>query len=213
MFAAPARRITFKYYSYTRARERTQGKKPTYWKATTRRCDIFVPSVSVSRFYSAPAVIINEHLMEALRRLRRNSSDTNVDRRLVTNVILSFLTTPRADPKRFEMLSLLSSILSWTDQEREKAGLQRSGASAVPATFWGRPSSASGSPAKGAELDKSDETEVWAYISHLPFFCLLLTHLVLVSLPTVLLATLGRILTHRSKCWRDAVASLDSCAE
>jgi hypothetical protein len=49
-------------------------------------------------------------------------------RRLVTNVLLSFLTTHRADSKRFEMLSLLSTILSWDDNEREKAGLQRSGA-------------------------------------------------------------------------------------
>ncbi|KAF7344534.1 Guanylate kinase [Mycena sanguinolenta] len=80
------------------------------------------------------AIIINEHLMEALRRLRRNSTDTNVDRRLVTNVLLSFLTTPRADPKRFEMLSLLASVLSWSDPEREKAGLQRTQSSLAPPT-------------------------------------------------------------------------------
>lgn len=70
-------------------------------------------------------MVNNEHLTEALRRLRKNSSDTNVDRRLVTNVLLSFLTTARGDNKRFEMLSLLSTILSWDDREREKAGLQR----------------------------------------------------------------------------------------
>ncbi|KAI1794366.1 hypothetical protein LXA43DRAFT_996757 [Ganoderma leucocontextum] len=94
------------------------------------------------------AVIMNEHLMEALRRLRRSSSDTNVDRRLVTNVLLSFLTTPRADSKRFEMLSLLSTILQWTDDEREKAGLQRSGPSQSPSggSLWGR--SATSSPCK-----------------------------------------------------------------
>ena len=98
--------------------------------------------------------------MEALRRLRRNSTDFNVDRRLVTNVLLSFLSTPRADGKRFEMLSLLASVLSWNDLEREKAGLQRVGSSDTlsASSFWGRSSSA-GSPTK-AELDKSDETEV-----------------------------------------------------
>ena len=88
----------------------------------------------------------NEHLTEALRRLRKSSSDDNVDRyvladgfmkgcaeaemwssRLVTNILLSFLTTHRADSKRFEMLSILSTILSWDDLEREKAGLQRVG--------------------------------------------------------------------------------------
>lgn len=49
-------------------------------------------------------------------------------RRLVTNILLSFLTTSRGDPKRFEMLALLATILSWDDAEREKAGLQRQGA-------------------------------------------------------------------------------------
>ena len=89
--------------------------------------------------------------MEALRRLRRNSSDQNVDRRLVTNVILQFLTTPRADPKRFEMLNLLSSILSWSDEERALAGLQRGpGGGRMIHTPKVRP----------AELDKTDETEV-----------------------------------------------------
>ncbi|KAK8865685.1 hypothetical protein IAR55_000830 [Kwoniella newhampshirensis] len=79
------------------------------------------------------AVVNNEHLTEALRRLRKNSSDNNVDRRLVTNILLSFLTTARSDSKRFEMLSLLSTILSWDDNEREKAGLQRQGATGGPA--------------------------------------------------------------------------------
>ncbi|KAL7423684.1 hypothetical protein Q5752_001266 [Cryptotrichosporon argae] len=71
------------------------------------------------------AVVTNEHLTEALRRLRKNSSDNNVDRRLVTNVLLSFLSTARADTKRFEMLGLLSTILGWDDGERERAGLQK----------------------------------------------------------------------------------------
>lgn len=109
------------------------------------------------------AVIINEHLMEALRRLRQNSTSTNVDRRLVTNVLLSFLATPRADPKRFEMLKLLASVLSWSDAEREKAGLQRGsgGLGASPtgsvSGFWGRSTSQTNSV---KELEKTDETEV-----------------------------------------------------
>jgi len=102
------------------------------------------------------AVILNEHLMEALRRLRRNSSETNVDRRLVSNVFLSFLSTPRADTKRYEMLSLLASILSWNDNEREKAGLQRANL-ANSTSFWIR--SPLTPPTKTAELEKTDETE------------------------------------------------------
>lgn len=76
-----------------------------------------------------------------------------MDRRLVTNVLLSFLTTPRTDGKRFEMLNLLASILSWGDAEREKAGLQRSGASSL----------GPGHALKGkgpAEPESNDEAEV-----------------------------------------------------
>lgn len=111
-------------------------------------------------------VIINEHLVEALRRLRKNSSETNVDRRLVTNVMLSYLNTPRGDSKRFEMLNLLSSILNWSDQEKEKAGIQKGGPTLSPAPttgFWGRSiSSGSYSPSikTPVELPKSpEETE------------------------------------------------------
>ncbi|GAA6015022.1 hypothetical protein JCM11491_001629 [Sporobolomyces phaffii] len=72
------------------------------------------------------AVILNEHLTEALRRLKRDASADSVDRRLVSNVLITFLNTPRGDTKRFEMLQLIASILSWTDDQREKVGLQRS---------------------------------------------------------------------------------------
>jgi hypothetical protein len=128
--------------------------------------------------------------MEALRRLRRNSTDTNVDRRLVTNVLLSFLTTPRADPKRFEMLTLLASVLSWTDPEREKAGLQRAHAGlAAPSSFWGR-SSTSSAP-KNPELEKTDETEVCIFSALLVGVGRALT------LNSVLLPSLGRVPAHR----------------
>jgi len=105
------------------------------------------------------AVIMNDHLVEALRRLRRSSTNTNVDRRLVTNVLLQFLSTPRGDPKRFEMLTLLSSILSWTDDEREKAGLQRSGPPSTGSpSLWSKTLSPTAKP-KALELEKTDETE------------------------------------------------------
>ncbi|KLO19355.1 hypothetical protein SCHPADRAFT_818406 [Schizopora paradoxa] len=104
------------------------------------------------------AVIMNEHLMEALRRLRKSSTDNNVDRRLVTNVLLQFLTTPRADVKRFEMLGLLATILSWNDVEREKAGLQKSSQPSGRSS-GGRTVSASHSKGKGMDLENSDETE------------------------------------------------------
>lgn len=73
------------------------------------------------------AVILNEHLTESLRRLRANTSESNVDGRLITNLLLQFLNTPRSDSKRFEMLALIASVLNWGAEEKEKAGLQPKG--------------------------------------------------------------------------------------
>lgn len=101
---------------------------------------------------------MNEHLIEALRRLRKNSQEFNVDRRLVTNILLQFLTTDRADGKRFEMLNVLATILSWNDVEREKAGLQRSTGSS--SSSKGRSAISSPTRGKGPERVKSDDTEV-----------------------------------------------------
>ncbi|CDR88457.1 related to RUD3-suppressor of uso1-1 transport defect [Sporisorium scitamineum] len=89
------------------------------------------------------AVILNEHLTEALRRLRNDQSDANVDKRLVTNLLISFITTPRADGKRYEMLNLIAGVLGWGDAEREAAGLQKS--SSTRPGLGGRTSSSGGS--------------------------------------------------------------------
>jgi hypothetical protein len=70
----------------------------------------------------------------------------------VTNILLSFLNAPRGDAKRYEMLKILSDILSWSDVEREKAGLQRNGAGGISRT--------TSQSSAGGDLDRSDETEV-----------------------------------------------------
>ncbi|WFD05648.1 hypothetical protein MVES1_000980 [Malassezia vespertilionis] len=72
------------------------------------------------------AVILNEHLTDALRKIRQDSPESVVDKRLVTNLLLQFLTLPRADSKRFEVLGLIGTVLQWDDEEREKAGLKKS---------------------------------------------------------------------------------------
>jgi GRAB domain len=82
-------------------------------------------------------------------------------------MLLQFLTTSRGDGKRFEMLSIFSSILSWDDSERERAGLQRAGTGAnAPPSLGGR-RVFSGS--KIPDLDKADEPEVRAYSSSLQY--------------------------------------------
>ncbi|SCV74010.1 BQ2448_6442 [Microbotryum intermedium] len=106
------------------------------------------------------AVILNEHLTEALRRLKKDSSENSVDRRLVSNVLISFLNTPRGDTKRFEMLQLLSSILSWSDDQREQVGLQRAvaaGSSSRTGRGHARTSGAGAGKGKAAATTQEEE--------------------------------------------------------
>lgn len=79
-------------------------------------------------------------------------------RRLVTNILLSYLTTARGDSKRFEMLSLLSSILSWSDLEREQAGLQKSSAKA--GSMLRRPSGIVARPIPEDEEEPANEVRL-----------------------------------------------------
>lgn len=71
------------------------------------------------------AVTLNEHLTKALRVIKENSQGETVDRQLVTNMLLSFVTLPRADTKRFEILQLIANYLSWDDDQKSQAGLVR----------------------------------------------------------------------------------------
>ena len=70
-------------------------------------------------------MILNEHLTKALRLLKRASPSSTVDKQVMTNILLQFLSFPREDTKRFEILNLISSLLEWNDEQRHKAGLAR----------------------------------------------------------------------------------------
>ncbi|PSN64084.1 hypothetical protein BS50DRAFT_576703 [Corynespora cassiicola Philippines] len=75
------------------------------------------------------AVTLNEHLTKALRILKKGRPEDNVDRQIITNYVLHFLSIDRSDPKKFEALQLIAALLGWTDEQREQAGLARPGAS------------------------------------------------------------------------------------
>ncbi|KAF3492064.1 uncharacterized protein GIQ15_01581 [Arthroderma uncinatum] len=75
------------------------------------------------------AVTLNEHLTKALRFLKKGKPEDNVDRNLVTNHFLHFLSLDRSDPKKFQILQLIAALLGWTDEQREQAGLARPGTS------------------------------------------------------------------------------------
>ncbi|WFD19600.1 hypothetical protein MCAP1_001834 [Malassezia caprae] len=106
------------------------------------------------------AVILNEHLTGALNRLRRDSTDEHIDRRLMSNLILQFLGVPRADTRRYEILRLMASILQWNDAEREKAGLQRQSDRSSSYNFLGLGGLLSSQPRQPSQTeDKSSGDE------------------------------------------------------
>lgn len=43
--------------------------------------------------------------------------------------MLHFLSLDRSDPKKFQVLQVIASLLNWTDEQKEQAGLARPGAS------------------------------------------------------------------------------------
>jgi hypothetical protein len=63
--------------------------------------------------------------------MKRKSSWLTLLRQIVTNHLLQFLAIDRSDPKKFQVLQLIASLLGWTDEERERAGLARPGASSA----------------------------------------------------------------------------------
>lgn len=69
------------------------------------------------------AIILNEHLTKALTMLKQSSDSESVDKELISNLLVSFVSIPRADPKKFEVLELISSFLSWDDEKKRQAGL------------------------------------------------------------------------------------------
>lgn len=92
------------------------------------------------------AIVLNDHLTKALRFLKKAKPEDNIDRRvlpsalvtsllilidrqIVTNHFLHFLALDRSDPKKFQILQLIASLLNWTDEQKEQAGLARPGAS------------------------------------------------------------------------------------
>ena len=69
------------------------------------------------------AIILNEHLTKALAMLKQNNDSESVDKELISNLFISFVTIPRGDPKKFEVLELISSFLNWDTDKKTQAGL------------------------------------------------------------------------------------------
>ncbi len=82
---------------------------------------------------------------------------------MVSNVLITFLNTPRGDSKRFEMLQVLGSILSWNDTQREQVGLQKVTGLSAPGVNSSARGGAKGHARSGkAKADDLGENEVSA---------------------------------------------------
>ena len=62
-----------------------------------------------------------------MRRIKEvsDNSDLNVDRRLINNLIVQFMTIPRGDGKRFEILKIIANVLHFSEEEQYRVGLIR----------------------------------------------------------------------------------------
>ncbi|KAM7217748.1 hypothetical protein V8F06_006882 [Rhypophila decipiens] len=73
------------------------------------------------------AIVLNDHLTKALKYIKKMKPEETIDRQIVTNHFLQFLTLDRSDPKKFQILQVIAGLLNWTDEQREQAGLARPG--------------------------------------------------------------------------------------
>lgn len=117
------------------------------------------------------AIVLNDHLTKALRYLKKTKPEDNVDRQVITNHLLHFLTLDRGDAKRFQVLQVMAGYLNWTDEQREQAGLARPGGSSnslrLPLSPFQRTPS---SPSLSADIfsepssakDRESLAELWA---------------------------------------------------
>ncbi|AET41599.1 Rud3p Ecym_8321 [Eremothecium cymbalariae DBVPG len=69
------------------------------------------------------AIILNEHLTKALAMIKSSNDSESVDKELISNLFISFVSIPRGDPKKFEVLELISNFLNWDDDKKTQAGL------------------------------------------------------------------------------------------
>ncbi|KAH7626785.1 hypothetical protein B0T09DRAFT_34177 [Sordaria sp. MPI-SDFR-AT-0083] len=75
------------------------------------------------------AIVLNDHLTKALKYIKKMKPEETIDRQIVTNHLIQFLSLDRSDPKKFQILQVIAGLLNWTDEQREQAGLARPGGS------------------------------------------------------------------------------------
>ncbi|KAL7752553.1 hypothetical protein RI367_002087 [Sorochytrium milnesiophthora] len=71
--------------------------------------------------------ILHDHLKSALGKIQEMSSSNAsfVDKQVIANMVVSFCSARHGDPKRFQTLQLLSSVLDFSEEQKCLAGLVR----------------------------------------------------------------------------------------
>lgn len=64
------------------------------------------------------------HLDEAMWRMR-DGSQSSIDRRLISNLLVPFISTPRGDKRRYDMLNVIANVLDFTEEEKYVVGIGR----------------------------------------------------------------------------------------
>lgn len=78
------------------------------------------------------AVILNDHLTNALRLVKKDAEGQTVDKELISNLLVQYATVPRQDTKKFEILQLIANFLGWDEERRAQVGLSRLSRSVGP---------------------------------------------------------------------------------
>ncbi|KAI8912677.1 hypothetical protein EDD86DRAFT_245554 [Gorgonomyces haynaldii] len=79
--------------------------------------------------------LIGKLRADALRKMRSGTGEEFVDRQLLSNLIVGFISAPRGTSKPFEILSVISSVLKFSDSEKAKVGLIRGVEQESPKSF------------------------------------------------------------------------------
>jgi predicted RNase H-like nuclease (RuvC/YqgF family) len=66
---------------------------------------------------------LQSHLSEAMRRLKSGLNSDIVDKKLISNLFVQFLSLSRGDSKKFEILDVISGILDLSKSDKVKIGL------------------------------------------------------------------------------------------
>ena len=66
---------------------------------------------------------ISQHLQNSLLLLKKATSTEQIDKELISNLIVTFVSIPRGESRKYEVLELMASFLDWDDLRKKEAGL------------------------------------------------------------------------------------------